>query len=186
MSGKNKKSTITYNNIKIDSVEEWHMFCWLDEAKTLGIVKNYIYQPDSFVLTPVQTYVPYFNNQKQKVKHLLRDHVYTADFKIDFNIEYGQALSQAFKIDNSMIDNDTVSIFVDVKGSFNLHGGDRLFSIHQKLVYDKYKILVQKIVPKEMFKKLGIAKANLKTPTGRASKIHSSYNFIKTVFFTTK
>ena len=180
--GKNKRSKLKFEDIEIDSQEEWHFFQWLKEAKELGIVKDYIYQPDEFLLTNKKTYIPIYNNPKQKEKHLFREHIYTADFKIQFNAAYGEILSKVFKIDASMLINETITVYVDIKGSFNQNGGDRLFSIHQKLVYEKYGVLVQKIVPKEVFKHLGIAKASLHTPTGRPSKIYSSYNFISKMF----
>ena len=83
-----------------------------------------------------------------------------------------------------MYDATTASIvvWVDIKGAFNRNGGDRIFSVHQKLVYEKFKIFIHKIVPKDFFTQLGIAKGCLKTPTGRASKIYTNYNFIDKVF----
>jgi len=180
--GKNKKSKIVYNNIALDSLEEYQFFCWLEEAKELNVVYAFEYQPDEFLLTNKKTYIPIYNNPKQKEKHLFREHIYTADFKIQFNAAHGEILSKVFKIDASMLINETITVYVDIKGSFNRNGGDRLFSIHQKLVYEKYGVLVQKIVPKEVFKHLGIAKASLYTPTGRPSKIYSSYNFIPKMF----
>lgn len=182
--GKNKKSKIKYNSIEVDSIEEYQFFCWVDEAKALGILLEYEYQPEEFALTNRYMYVPYYNNAKQKSKPLLREHIYTSDFKLVFDSKYGEILSKAFKIDETMINHvlNTITVYVDVKGAFNKMGGDRLFSIHQKLIYDKFRIYVNKIVPKEFFTLCGIAKASLKTPTGRASKIFASYNFIAKVF----
>lgn len=182
--GKNKKSKLKYRGITIDSLEEWQFFCWLDEAKSLGIVQDYEYQPEEFLLTEKQYYIPTYNNPKQKEKLLTREHVYTSDFRIVFNKTYGEILSSVFKINDAMIDRDlnTIVAWVDIKGSFNRNGGDRIFSVHQKIVHEKFKIFIHKIVPKEYFKKLGIARACLKTPSGRASKIFASYNFIPKTF----
>ena len=181
LKGKNKKSKVKYKNIEVDSNEEWHFFNWLDEAKELGIVINYEYQPKSFELTPKYTYQAYIDNRE---KHLMRPHIYTCDFIINFNLDYIKYLAKIFKISKKQVDEEgrNIKVYIDIKGTFDRHGGSRLFSIHQKLVYDKYNIFVEKVVPKTFFKKAGISKNNLKTPTGRASKMFYGYNFIDKMF----
>ena len=171
--GKNKRSTVTFfdeiknESVEVDSNEEWYFYSWLIECKKLGIVLDYEYQPKEFLLTEK------FGNPKKKEKHLLADHVYTADFRIVFNKLYGEKLSEYFKIPLEAIDtNGDAVVFVDVKGGFNRFAGDRNFSIHQKMMWDKYKIYVQKIVPEDLFKKLGTpeaAKYTIKTkrPTAK-------------------
>lgn len=177
--GKNKRSTVVFfdeirnENVEVDSNEEWYFYSWLIECKKLGIVLEYEYQPKEFLLTEKFKYVPAFGNPKKKEKHLLADHVYTADFRIVFNKLYGEKLSEYFKIPIEAIDtNGNVVVFVDVKGGFMMHGSDRTFSIHQKMVWDKYKTYIQKIVPEDLFKKLGApeaAKYTIKTkkPTAK-------------------
>ena len=177
--GKNKRSTVTFfdeirnESVEVDSNEEWYFYSWLIECKKLGIVLDYEYQPKEFLLTEKFKYVPAFGNPKKKEKHLLADHVYTADFRIVFNKLYGEKLSEYFKIPLEAIDtNGDAVVFVDVKGGFNRFAGDRNFSIHQKMMWDKYKIYVQKIVPEDLFKKLGTpeaAKYTIKTkrPTAK-------------------
>ena len=177
---KNKKSTVTINDrihgidsVEIDSNEEYYVFNWVMDAHDLKIVKDFEYQPKEFLLTEKFKYVPAFGNPKQKEKHLLADHVYTADFKITFDKQFGEKLSEYFKIPIEAIDaNGNAVVYMDVKGGFNKFGGDRNFSIHQKMVWDKYRIYVQKVVPEEMFKKLGVpeaAKYTIKTkkPTAK-------------------
>ena len=177
--GKNKRSTVTFfdeiknESVEVDSNEEWYFYSWLIECKKLGIVLDYEYQPKEFLLTEKFKYVPAFGNPKKKEKHMLADHVYTADFRIVFNKLYGEKLSEYFKIPLEAIDtNGDAVVFVDVKGGFNRFAGDRNFSIHQKMMWDKYKIYVQKIVPEDLFKKLGTpeaAKYTIKTkrPTAK-------------------
>jgi len=177
--GKNKRSTVVFfdeirnENVEVDSSEEWYFYSWLIECKKLGIVLEYEYQPKEFLLTEKFKYVPAFGNPKKKEKHLLADHVYTADFRIVFNKLYGEKLSEYFKIPIEAIDaNGNAVVFVDVKGGFNRFAGDRNLSIHQKMMWDKYKIYVQKIVPEDLFKKLGTpeaAKYTIKTkrPTAK-------------------
>jgi hypothetical protein len=70
--GNNKKSKFTFldptSEIKyeVDSNEEVQFFEWLVEARSLGIVLDYEYQPESFKLTDKMTYVPLFDNKKNK------------------------------------------------------------------------------------------------------------------------
>ena len=44
----------------------------------------------------------------------------------------------------------------------NKNGVDRIFPIHQKLLYDKYKIIVNKVVPEVFFKQANIAPEGLR------------------------
>lgn len=165
---KNKKSTVVVNdyvhnmaNVEVDSSEEYYVYHWLMEAMKLGIVVDFEYQPEAFLLTDKAKYIPAFGNPKQKEKHLLADHVYTADFKVLFNATHGEKLSEYFKIPIEAVDvqRNIATVVIDVKGGFMLHGGDRTFSIHQKLVWEKYKVYVQKVVPEDLFKKLGMPEA---------------------------
>ena len=169
--GKNKKSTIEiFDNFKnetivVDSSEEWYFYNWVLEAKQLEIVIEYEYQPESFLLTEKAKYTPAFG--KPKEKHLLAEHSYTADFYLKFDKKYGEKLSEFFKIDIDALDGvGNPEVWIDVKAGFNRFGGDRTFSINQKLVYDKHGVFVQKVVPLEMFEKLGApeaAKLTIKT-----------------------
>ena len=43
-------------------------------------------------------------------------------------------------------------VIIDIKGSFNRHGGDREFSINQKWVFYKYGDYVNKVIPEKLFK----------------------------------
>ena len=140
--GKNKKSTVTLKDyiygkesVEVDSNEEYYVYHWIMEAYVAGIVKVYEYQPKEFQLTDKFKYVPAFGNPKKKEKHLLADHVYTADFRIVFNKLFGEKLSEYFKIPLEAIDaNGDAVVYIDVKGGFMMHGSDRTFSIHQKIV----------------------------------------------------
>lgn len=186
--GKNKKSNIEILDpnlnelIHLDSLEEWQIYNWVLELCKLGVIKSYEYQPTEFQLSQSILYVPLYDNPKNKSKSLLRSHEYTADFKIEFYETYGKLLSQYFKIDKSMLDNDILTIYIDVKGTFQRNGGDRSFSINQKIVYDKFGIYVQKVVPQDLFKTLGIPIRCLKGYKGKPSKIFNGYNFAKTIF----
>lgn len=188
--GRNKKSNVevldefTSTKVTVDSNEEYYIYQWAMECKKLGIIKEYVYQPESFHLTDKFTYVPLFGNVKCKEKHLLQDHIYSADFKFVFDMKYGEKLAQYFKIGQQSVNKDgDIEVWVDVKGTFQRFGGDRSFSINQKLVYDKHKIYVQKITPKECFAILGAPHAARYTIKKKSvSHVFDGYNYIETVF----
>lgn len=187
--GKNKKSKFVFFdeflnlNIEVDSQEEYQFYTWIIEAKKLNIVLDYKYQPESFLLTEKFSYVPLFNNPKNKEKHLLADHLYTADFKLVFNYKYGELLSKYFKISKNNLNSDgNIEVFIDVKGGFMNNGSGRSFSINQKMVYDKYKILINKLVPKDFFLKLGCPKKLFFTEkTHKKSKVFETYPTIESI-----
>lgn len=186
--GKNRKSELEIFDpnlndvIHLDSMEEWQVYNWVLELFELGVLKKYEYQPPEFNLTSKYQYVPLFNNPKKREKSLLQSHIYTADFKLEFPIQYGELLSKYFKISEQMVKDDSIILYLDIKGTFQKNGGARTFSINQKLVYEKYGVYVQKVVPQDLFKELGIPVRCLKGYKGRPSKIFASYNFAKTVF----
>ena len=188
--GNNKKSKLTFLDptskitYEVDSNEEIQFFEWLIEAKTLGIVLDYKYQPESFKLTDKMTYIPLFDNKKNKEKHLLAEHVYTADFKIVFDFKYGQKLSKKFKISKENLDqNGNIIVYVDVKGGFMSNGSGRSFSINQKIVYMLHHIYINKVVPKEFFLDLGCpVKLFMTAKTNKPSKVFAGYPTIESIF----
>lgn len=185
--GKNRRSTVVVDDyvygkekVEVDSAEEYYVYCWIMEAYRLGIVEEYEYQPVSFKLTEKAKYVPAFGNPKQKEKHLLADHEYTADFKIVFNRHYGEKLSDYFKIPLEAIDaNGDAVVWIDVKGGFLRNNSGRSFSINQKLVYNKYKIFVQKVIPEDLFKVLGCPKCLFITQ--KTKKPSKKFSIFKTI-----
>ena len=188
--GKNKKSKLIFfderlnKNVEIDSQEEYQFYTWIMEAFKLNIILEYVYQPQSFVLTEKIRYVPLFNNPKYKEKHLLAEHVYTADFKIVCDYKYGEVLSDYFKLSANNVDKDgNIVIYIDVKGSFMSNGSDRAFSINQKMVFDKYNIFINKVVPKDSFLKLGCPLKLFYTErTHKKSKVFENYPTIRERF----
>lgn len=186
--GKNKKSNIeildpNFNQIIIvDSMEEWQVYNWVLELYELGVIKSYEYQPTEFQLTPKYTFVPAFNNSKKKSKTLLQPHIYTADFKLIFDEQYGELLSKYFKISNEMIQDEVITLYLDIKGTFQKNGGARTFSINQKLVFEKYGVYVQKTVPQDLFAVLGVPVRCLRGYKGKKSKIYLNCNLVQTIF----
>jgi hypothetical protein len=132
-----------------DSEEEVEVYMWIIEAKGHGIVDSFLYHPDSYLLTPKQTrnkYKQLKNKEKLIVRSVFQKHEYTSDFRIWFNkrvcpFKYTPSKHAEY--------NDCVEI--DVKGMHQKHGGDKIFSINQKLVYNEYGVYINKIIPIKLF-----------------------------------
>ncbi len=190
--GKNKRKQLelydsVHNvNLLVDSMEEVEFLQWLFEAHSLGIVTDFTYQPDPFFLTGKVDYIPMFpvgGKKKKSPKCLFRDHVYTADFKVVLASKFLETSARGFVVmDNGKPDED-YTVFADTKGTFMMHGTDRAFSINQKLVWEKHGVYVQKIVPKEFFRKLGVPPCLRYTfQKKQISHKYDGYNFIATQY----
>ena len=144
-----KKSYI-YKNITYDSQEEIDFVIFLEEAKKYKLIKKYIYQPPSYELCPKAIY--YDANGKKKT---LRAHSYTADFLIYPNKLFDE-------LNHGLIPNKDKTYLIDIKRTYNRNGGDRILPIHQKWLYDKYKLFVNKVIPELFFKQANIAPEELR------------------------
>ena len=166
--GKNARSNIVVDGYNFDSNEELDFYYWVLEAKDYGFIDDFIYQPPSFVLYP--------GYKNEKGKFIIREHIYTADFKIQFSDKWIQ-----FRKDNNIkvFDKfDEKTTFIDVKGGFNRFGGDRGFSINLKWVFAKYGIYIWKIKPFEFFhKKTWLPKKSI--CTRKTGKVRAKYAGVK-------
>ena len=75
-----------------------------------------------------------------------------------------------------------LELVIDVKGTFMSNDGGRSFSINQKMMMMVHNVYINKFVPKEAFKKLGVPKRCLTTlKSGKASKVFKGFNFLESV-----
>ena len=75
-----------------------------------------------------------------------------------------------------------LELVIDVKGTFMSNDGGRSFSINQKMMMMVHNVYINKFVPKEAFKKLGVPKRCMTTmKSGKASKVFKSFNFLESV-----
>lgn len=184
ITGKNKRKHVialdSVHNIELqlDSVEERDFLFWCCEAVSQGIILDFEYQPKTFILSDavkIQTH-------KNKVKTILRQHVYSPDFSITFNGEKQISLASEFNIPYSMLSNCNL-VYVDVKGTFNRNDGGRSFSINQKWVWQKFNVYIHKIIPTIFFKKYGVPqKSTLTNKTKKIRKIFKNFSTIKDCF----
>ena len=159
--GKNKRRQIecydTFHNqsLSCDSVEECDFIEWCNEAASLSVIKDFIYQPDSIVLFDSTSYLDF----QGKKKSLLKQHVYSPDFCIIFDPGAFPLLAKQFKVQYDQMSQAASSIYLDIKGAFQRNGGDRSFSLNQKWVFQKTGIYISKIVPAKFFASCGCPQA---------------------------
>lgn len=176
--GKNKRKQIEFYDSfhdrkeQLDSTEEVDMFHWLIEAQKLGIVSDFTYQPQSYVLFDAVKYV----NVEGKTRTLLRDHVYSPDFEFIINPLQCKKLAKELKLSQVDASKSQFKVCIDVKGTFAKSDGGRSFSINQKWLLQKHNVFVCKIVPKDFFKLFGVPKAcQLTEKTKKPRKMYLGY-----------
>ena len=165
------------DNEKFRSKEEIYFSWWLDELIKEGVINSYKYEPHSFLLIEEHGY-NWIDNTKKKPKEksstLLNSHSYTPDFLISWNgfhkklmwDLYHPDMSLTTKINKGKIVSQKNRSWIDVKGSYNKHGGDRIFPIHQKMMFEKKKLYINKIEPKKLFSRTFTPKKYIVTDGG--------------------
>lgn len=150
-----------------DSDEEREFASWVQEAEDHNLITNSVYQPKPFVLCE-SVWGKYKKQLKTKVKvlekHLLREHIYTADWSFDLCIQFPPSIFWP----------TFGKVWVDVKGTWQNRGAKQEFSINQKWVFEKYGIYINKIVPKTFFQKTWCPESLRITP--KTKKPRSGYS----------
>lgn len=187
--------TLTYDGQTYDSEEEIEFQIFLNECEQRGMITLQQYQPGSFVLSPraVRHVTKRFKTKPDRVEErtLFQEHSYTPDWEVHFTPAFFKAfpkhklLLQDKDSDNQEpVEPDFIGYgkcLIDVKGTWNLHGGDRIFPIHQKLMWYQHKLLVNKVVPKQLFARLGVVPDELKWMKNRKNKTpKKAYQFVDT------
>lgn len=149
---------LTRDDLRSD--EELHFLYWLREATEAGLVHSWAYEPRSWRVhegfmidreTRMKT--------KTKISHVsLFDNrnelFYTPDYVFGLT-NIGGSLwrnSVFWRSIQGQAGNNPLTIHVDIKGSFNRHGGSHAeFYLKQRLMWDAHGIYVQKVNPKVFF-----------------------------------
>jgi len=150
------------------SKEEIYFSWYLDD---MGKYTEFaIYEPHSLEVLPKKTVNRFTKNSKLKQCSLLQNFSYTPDFVVRWNTEeaycekeaklkylWSQTSDRNFNpkkdLYYNIIDNGDIEYlsYIDVKGGYSSYN-PAIFSLKQKIIYDKLNIYVQKIEPKEFFK----------------------------------
>ena len=183
--GKNKRrqlecyDTFHERQLSCDSVEEVDFLEWCCEAASLGIIKDFIYQPEPIKLFDAVGYV----DANGKKKSLLRDHIYSPDFCIIFDPRAFRTLCIQFKVTIAQASLESSRVYLDIKGTFQRNGGDRSFSLNQKWVFQKTGIYISKIVPEKFFEACGCPQACfLSKKLKKPRKIYQGFKTLSEVF----
>jgi len=141
-----------------DSAEEYYFNEWLLELKTALIIIDIAYQPETIELLPKVNFLkPIKKKTKTKIvkRQLLAAHSYTPDFLIQWNWRNKKVNLFTVKIEeftpkimkSKFLVNEAYQSVIDVKGTFGKYQDTIRFSLEQKLLWYRYKIYVQKIIP---------------------------------------
>ena len=174
-----------HTDIVFDSDEERYFYWYLQELQKRKIVTYLKYHPKPFLLSERVSH-ECLEEKKTKTKHvdrfLMHPHSYQADFLIYWDPGYEGRLFMRLDgwldlnypfIANTNKLKEPFSV-IDVKGSFaGRHNNSAVtFPLDQKWTYSKYKIYVQKIIPKDIFSHTFTPNKYLTTnKSGKARKI---------------
>lgn len=168
------KSKPTADGIVFASDAELDFHYFLKDCTEYGLVEEVIYQPPAYALAPKATRQIWKSFKTKppepRERHMFHPHVYTADWSVVWGAKFFEVFPHAPLLLVDADDRKSREILdlqfyakqgikgwgiLDVKGTYNQHGGDRAFPIHQKWMWDKFGIPLTKIVPQEFFQKLG-------------------------------
>lgn len=155
------------------SKEEEHLSWVLEELKDKGVILDFSYEPEPFLLSQNLSVsgviLDRFDKIKEKKKVLLQKHLYTCDFVIEWNPDYkGAVFSNIDRVEHApffisnRIDKKYIT-YLEVKGDYDMENMTRLFTLNQKWVYDKYCIYVQLVRTYDFFRKYFIPERYLLT-----------------------
>ena len=179
-----KSNNGTYQGIDYESQEELFILWYFFELKEAGIVKS-IERGESFNLSDERSEKYYETKQlKTKTKKiekkvtLLREHVYTPDLKVTWNkdiyskfITGGITFTKYIPFYYTTCEFGNPVTYVEIKPDFNLSNNmERIFIINQKWTYNKFKVYVNLVKPKELFEKTFTPELYTKTATGKEKK----------------
>jgi len=153
-----------YKKKEFDSQEEINFLYWLEEARDLELVEDWEYQPTTFQLFDkvlITKTIQLKTKIKEVEKSLLQPHKYTADYKIWFTNKFINKFDS--KLKNINLLNNKV-VYIDIKGGYGSFSSHSNFSVESKWIWNKYKILVEKIIPDKWFKKTWVPEKCRYTP----------------------
>ncbi len=147
---------------KKDSTEEEQFHLWLIEAEENGLVTNVEYHPEHIILYP-SSKVPFNKQLKTKVKviekHLLAGLRYEPDFTFSLTEKFMRIFKKLniFDINGKHYEEyqQPFKVIADTKGGFVgfANNSGITFPIKQKVVWHEKSVYIQKIIPKDWFKK---------------------------------
>jgi hypothetical protein len=159
-------------DIVFDSEEEREFHAWCVEAVEVGMVKEFIYHPETYKLADRATFIERSTKKGKEVyaeKFLMHPHEYTPDFRVVFTSRGGLDIAMKEVIPVGLFAEKN-EIIVDVKGTFDRFHDAKQFAINQKWVFAKYGVYIHKIIPEKWFRKLWVPQEAMITPKKKELK----------------
>lgn len=183
------KPSIVFDGKTFDSQEELEFYWWCQEAEEDGLLRSFEYHSETFELAPKASIIVerrLKTKTKSVEKHLLREHVYTPDFRLMFSHGlFVRGLVRALKagclqdvlVGDLLKDGRTYEVWVDVKGGFSIYHDDKSFSINVKWVWHQHKVFINKVVPAKFFSTFWVPERA--RYTSKTKKLKSAYAGIR-------
>ena len=166
---KKKKKQWVEDGIEFDSQEEIHFYLWLKELKEAGYVKKFKKVTESITICdPYVDLVAKAGGKKTK-KTILRSLSYTPDFEIEWTPVAFGIFCDSCHFEGRLVCDGSEKSIVDVKGKFSgvYNNSGLTFPIIQKVLWHFKGILVQKVIPEELFEVTFLPQKLFKTKTGK-------------------
>ncbi len=126
--------------IRCDSWEEVQFYAWCVEAKREGLIGDFVWKPDEFVLIPPQDNI-------FKDTGSMRGTFYGADVVVKASL-FKSTNSFVSILNFSLVGNDAIA-YIDIKPSFQIQNSrDEVFQIKKKLMFREYGIYVNEVLIK--------------------------------------
>jgi len=194
---KQQKEKWTYLGLQIDSEEELAILYWLEELKDAGYIRT-IERAKSFSLSPAleqhytkEVVMKTKTKVIEKKTTLLKEHIYTPEFDILFTVKGTNLFlkdinSTEQQESKFLVSHNVYRAFIEVKADFSQNNMERLFVVNQKWMFDKYRLFINLLKPKELFKKTFTPKKWLVTPKTKKLKkldweLNTLSDYIKTL-----
>lgn len=180
-----------------DSKEELYVYWWLKELQDNGFIIHIDTNPESFILSEEvkeKLLKTTTKGTRERLRTILREHIYTTDFKVTWDkkakgIFYKTMVEPSDEILPFVASPEENITYLEVKPLFDQNNMERLFTVNQKWMYDKYRIFINKVIPIKqgktgkssgLFNNTFVPQRYLRTDTGRqARKINFNYVTLK-------
>ena len=183
---KKVKIPIEYMGMSLDSMEEKMFLYWCEELIQAGYIEK-VERAKSYKLTN-GVYNCYTKETQLKTKLkcepkmdcVLNTYSYEPDFHVFFTAKgfekFCWKLGTPTKVNKEFIadllyDFNKFCTF-EIKGNFNRDNMIRLFQNNRKVLYDKYGIFANLVIPDKLFEATFLPKKASLTPTGQQRKIN--------------
>lgn len=154
----------TTSKLNFDSSYEEEVYEWLQEASSIGVIKDVSCHPCTYSLYEKVEYkhLKVMKRKEDRIEYrlMLEPMTYTPDFSFfirrDFLHSLKHLLLSSKGIHSSMLNDDWIEIIIDVKSlsgnKYNNNSSAISFPIKQKVLFHNKGVFVNKLIPDTLFK----------------------------------